>query len=124
MDELYVICRAVEIEDGDAKGFALMRAEPSGEPKPWRIVLTRKGSNVYGYENVCPHQGSRLDDAHPGSFLDEDGNFLACGTHGSMFDPDTGACFIGPCKGQSLTPISLVIDDGDVCVTGVALAEE
>ena len=33
-------------------------------------------------------------------------------------------CFIGPCQGQSLTPITLVIDDGDVCLTGVQLAEE
>jgi nitrite reductase/ring-hydroxylating ferredoxin subunit len=123
MDELYVICRAVEIDDGQVSGFALMRREATGEPAPWRIMITRKGANLYGYENVCPHQGARLD-ATPGSFLDDDGNFIACGNHGAMFDPDTGACFIGPCKGQNLTPIKLVIDDGDVCVTGVELAEE
>jgi len=123
MSELYVICRAVEIDDGQVSGFALMRAEPNGEPKPWLIMITRKGNNIYGYENVCPHQGSRLDTT-PGSFLDEDGNFITCGGHGAMFDADTGACFIGPCKGKSLTPIKLVIDDGDVCVTDVELAEE
>jgi nitrite reductase/ring-hydroxylating ferredoxin subunit len=123
MNELYVICRAVEIEDGQVSGFALMRAEPSGEPKPWRILITRKGQNLYGYENACPHRGSRLD-ATPGNFLDEDGNFIACGAHGAMFDLDTGACFIGPCKGQNLAQIKLIVDDGDVCVTGVELAEE
>ncbi|QGM46371.1 Rieske (2Fe-2S) protein [Methylocystis heyeri] len=124
MNELYVICRAIQIEDGQVSGFTLMRAEPTGEPKPWRIMITRKGANVYGYENVCPHQGERLDGNNPGNFLDEDGNFIACSVHGAMFDLDSGECFIGPCKGKNLSQIQLVVDDGDVCVTGVELAED
>jgi hypothetical protein len=35
-----------------------------------------------------------------------------------------GIASSGPCQGQRLTPITLVIDDGDVCLTGVQLAEE
>jgi len=123
MGELYAICQTGEIEDGDATGFMLMRIESTGEPKPWPILITRKGNNFYGFENICPHQGERLD-ATPGAFLDEEGNFLACGRHGAQFDLDTGACFIGPCRGQSLTPVTIVVDDGDVCVTGVELAED
>jgi nitrite reductase/ring-hydroxylating ferredoxin subunit len=123
MDELYVICRTIEIDDRDVKGFVLMRAGENGEPKPWPIMITRKCNQFYGYENACPHQGSRLDTT-PGQFLDEDENFITCGNHQAQFDPDTGECFIGPCKGQHLTPITLVIDDGDVCLTGVVLAEE
>ena len=123
MDELYVICRTIEIDDRDVKGFVLMRAGENGEPKPWPIMITRKCNQFYGYENACPHQGSRLDTT-PGQFLDEDENFITCGNHQAQFDPDTGECFIGPCKGQRLTPITLVIDDGDVCLTGVVLAEE
>ena len=123
MDELYVICRTIEIDDRDVKGFVLMREGENGEPKPWPIMITRKCNQFYGYENVCPHQGLRLDTT-PGQFLDEDENFITCGNHRAQFDPDTGECFIGPCKGQNLTPITLVIDDGDVCLTGVVLAEE
>jgi nitrite reductase/ring-hydroxylating ferredoxin subunit len=123
MDELFVICRTVEIEDGQATGFVLMRAQESGDAAPWPILITRKGRNFYGFENVCPHQGGRLD-TQPGQFMDEDGNFIECGRHQARFDIDTGHCFIGPCQGQRLTPISLVIDDGDVCVTGVLLADE
>ena len=63
-------------------------------------------------------------DTRPGEFLDDEGNFITCGNHHAQFDPDTGHCFIGPCQGQRLTPITLVIDDGDVCLTGVQLAEE
>jgi nitrite reductase/ring-hydroxylating ferredoxin subunit len=104
-------------------GFVLMRAEENGEPKPWPILITRKGNKFFGFENACPHQGLRLD-MNPGDFLDEEGNFLTCGNHKAQFDLDTGHCFIGPCQGKDLTPITLIIDDGDVCLTGVNLAEE
>ena len=123
MSELYAICQNGAIEDGDATGFLLMRITSTGEPKPWPILITRKGNNFYGFENACPHKGEQLD-ASPGVFLDEEGNFLTCGHHGAQFDLDTGKCFIGPCQGKSLTPITIVVDDGDVCVTGVELAED
>lgn len=123
MDELYVICRTDEIEDSEATGFVLIRAEASGDAAPYPILITRKGNNFYGFENACPHEGERLD-VNPGHFMDEEGNFLECGRHHSQFDIDTGHCFIGPCQGQRLTPIKLVVDEGDVCLTGVLLAEE
>jgi nitrite reductase/ring-hydroxylating ferredoxin subunit len=123
MDELFVVCRAMEIDDGQVSGFVLMRVEENGEAKPWPILITRKASQVFGYENACPHQGSRLDTT-PGDFLDEEGNFITCGKHKAQFDPDTGHCFIGPCQGKNLTPIKLVIDDGDICLQGIQLAEE
>lgn len=123
MNELFAICQTGEIEDGQASGFTLMRIEESGEPNPWSILITRKGNQYFGFENMCPHQGERLD-AQPGEFLDEDGNFLTCGHHRAQFDLDTGHCFIGPCQGKKLAPITLVIDDGDICLTGVQLAEE
>ena len=124
MSELYAICQNGEIEDGDATGFLLMRITSTGEPKPWPILITRKGNNFYGFENACPHKGEQLDANNPDAFLDEEGNFLTCGHHGAQFDLDTGKCFIGPCQGKSLTPITIVVDDGDVCVTGVELAED
>ncbi len=123
MDTLFAICPTYAVDDGRATGFMLMRREPDGTAKPWPILITRKGNNFFGFENACPHQGSRLDTT-PGEFMDEDGNFIICGNHQARFDLDTGHCFIGSCQGQALTPIKLVIDDGDVCLTGVDLAEE
>ncbi len=123
MGELYVVCRTIEIDDGQATGFVLSKASETGEPKPWPILISRKGNQFFGFENVCPHKGARLD-TRPGQFMDEEGNFIVCGEHNAQFDLDTGLCFIGPCQGKSLTPITLVIDDGDVCLTGVELAEE
>lgn len=123
MTELFAICATYEIDDGDARGFVLARLDDEGRRKPWPILITRRSNNFHGFENACPHEGTRLD-THPGEFFDTEGNFLTCGRHGAKFDPDTGDCFIGPCKGKSLTPIEIVIDDGDVCLVNVALAEE
>lgn len=123
MTDLFAICSTYEVDDGDARGFVLARLDAAGASTPWPILITRKGNAFYGFENACPHQGSRLD-TMPGEFLDDDGNFLTCGKHRAQFDLDTGHCFIGPCQGKSLTPIPLVIDDGDICLTGIAMAEE
>lgn len=123
MDELFVVCRTIEIDDGQASGFTLMRVGENGEAKPWPILITRKANQFFGFENACPHQGTRLD-TRPGNFMDEEENFLECGKHQAKFDLDTGHCFIGPCQGKALTPIPLVIDDGDICLTGIELAEE
>ena len=123
MTELFAICAPYEIQDGDARGFVLARLDADGNKKAWPIFIARRGNSFHGYENICPHEGKRLD-AYPGEFLDREANFLACGRHQAKFDPDTGACFIGPCKGKSLTPIEIVVDDGDVCLVNVPLAEE
>ena len=123
MNEVFVVCRTLEIDDGQAAGFVLARAEESGGSSPWPILITRKAYQFFGFENACPHQGLRLDTT-PGEFLDEEGNFITCGNHNAQFDLDTGHCFIGPCQGHRLTPIALVIDDGDICLKGIPLVEE
>ncbi|MFS8038162.1 Rieske (2Fe-2S) protein [Xanthobacter sp. AM11] len=123
MSELFAICATYEIDDGDARGFVLARLDEAGARTRWPILITRKGNSYFGFENACPHQGRRLDMV-PGEFMDREGNFLNCGHHQSRFDLDTGHCFIGPCQGQALTPIPLVVDDGDVCLIDVQLAEE
>ena len=123
MDELFVICEAREVQDEEVRGFTLGRIGDDGLPHPWPILITRKGSRLFGYENVCPHGGTRLDTV-PGKFMDEEGIFIACGKHKAMFDIDTGHCFIGPCQNQHLTKIDLIIDDGDICIAGVPLSDE
>jgi hypothetical protein len=35
----------------------------------------------------------------PNEFFNEEGRFLVCGTHGSLYQPDIGRCAGGPCGG-------------------------
>ena len=122
MAELFVICETRQIQEEEVRGFTLARVGEGGI-RPWPIIITRRGSTFFGYENACPHGQTRLDTV-PGQFLDEDGNFIACGKHKAMFDIDTGHCFIGPCQGERLTPLDLIIDDGDICIADDGLSDE
>jgi nitrite reductase/ring-hydroxylating ferredoxin subunit len=45
------------------------------------------------------------------AYLDASGEHVVCAAHGALFDPLTGVCTLGPCLGDSLTPVALRIDD-------------
>jgi nitrite reductase/ring-hydroxylating ferredoxin subunit len=122
--EVFVICGSSEIAPGDAKAFSLWRVDDAGATRPFPIVIARKNAAEYfGYLNVCPHAGVWLN-VGDGRFLDPEGAFFQCGRHGARFEIDTGLCVEGSCKGASLEPVAVAVIGGDVCVCGVALAEE
>lgn len=124
MNELYAICETFEIDDNDARSFVLKKAGgEDGQGVNWPIIISRKGNNFYGFENACPHQGLTLG-AGGAEVMDDEGNFLVCRHHGAQFDLDSGKCFSGPCQGKNLQTIQVVVDEGDVCITGVELFEE
>lgn len=119
----YVVCAMSDIPSQKARGFHLMRVEDDGTERPWSIVVVRWGKQVFGYVNKCPHDGVNLD-WERNQFLDPNGIRLMCGKHGALFELGTGMCVDGPCKGRALQPVALSVIDGDICVTGVTLAED
>jgi nitrite reductase/ring-hydroxylating ferredoxin subunit len=76
---------------------------------------------VRAYVNRCPHAGTELD-WNPGRFLDETGLYFQCSTHGALFEPSTGYCVAGPCRGASLEPLGVGERDGQVMLFNVAPA--
>jgi nitrite reductase/ring-hydroxylating ferredoxin subunit len=52
-------------------------------------------------------------DWQPDRFFDDTGRWLLCATHGAVYEPDTGACRGGPCRG-GLVKIELVETQGVV----------
>ena len=74
------------------------------------------GGRYYAYVNYCIHAGTPLD-WWPNEFFTTDRRFLTCGTHGSLFEPDTGKCAGGPCTGGTLFPLRVQIADGRIVVT-------
>ncbi|MDQ0505281.1 Rieske (2Fe-2S) protein [Xanthobacter agilis] len=119
----YAICSMSDIPSQRARGFQLVRLDENGQEKPFNIVVVRWGKQVFGYENICPHQQVNLD-WERNQFMDPNGIRLMCGKHGALFEIGTGTCLDGPCKGDGLTPVPLAVLDNDICVVGIPLAEE
>ncbi len=121
--EIYAVCHVNDVAKRRAVGFVLARVNEAGETVPFPIVVTRQAGKYYAYVNRCPHQGTRLD-FEPKQFLDSSLRYLLCGKHGAQFDIATGLCNDGPCKGERLEPVDVVIDENEVCIAGVRIAEE
>jgi nitrite reductase/ring-hydroxylating ferredoxin subunit len=103
-----VLCRLEEIADGGTKGFVLGEGD-----WPLRGLIVRDGEGAHGYVNRCPHAGHRLGFL-PDRFLTPDGKLILCMSHGAMFDKRSGRCVAGPCVGESLQRLPLVVEDGEV----------
>ncbi len=69
------------------------------------LALTEKGWRAF--ENSCRHLPLPLDYGD-GEFMDPEGKWLTCQTHGAVYDPDTGKCLEGPCRGASLRALPII----------------
>ncbi|MGD9968036.1 MAG: Rieske (2Fe-2S) protein [Hyphomonadaceae bacterium] len=79
------------------------------------VIVTRRGDAIAAFRNKCPHAGYPLQRAD-GRIALQEGRFMVCGAHGASFDLDTGACAGGPCNGEPLERLAIIIRDGYVCV--------
>ena len=75
----------------------------------------RYNGNVYAFVNQCAHVPVELD-WNEGDFFDLTKNYLICATHGAHYQPDTGYCVMGPCKGRSLKAIHVTERDGGIYI--------
>ena len=63
---------------------------------------------VIVYENVCRHLPLSIDYGD-NQFFTGDGKEIICKTHGAVYEPLSGLCTEGPCKGASLFKISFEV---------------
>lgn len=78
-----------------------------------QLLVQQFEGQIFVFENRCPHAGTPLN-LFGDRFLDVSGKKLICRTHGALFDPQSGLCVRGPCKGDHLRPIAFEIKDGGV----------
>ena len=109
LEQLQLLCQLAQIPDDGATAVDAMLVD--GEES---VILLRRGERVSGYLNICPHAGNRLDYA-PGKFLLKN-DTLICAVHGAVFNQTDGLCTGGPCRGQSLRPVSVRVIDDAVCL--------
>ena len=107
-DERLICASAALVERGTGVRFRIVPHAPEE-----RGFVIRSGGQVHGYVNECPHVGTELD-WQPGEFFDIAGLYLVCSTHGALFEPGTGFCVAGPCRGAALRPLAIREHDGQV----------
>jgi len=104
-----VICPSSALsESGDGVRFEVERTD--GRMSAFAI---RFAGEPYAYLNRCAHVGVELD-WEPGKFFDSEGLLLICSSHGALYDPATGACLGGPCRGGGLEKLAVEERDGEI----------
>ncbi len=108
------VCAARELADGgDGVRFDWPDAARGGAPLP--AFAVRHHGRVFAYLNRCAHVPVELDWL-PGKFFDDSGLYLICATHGATYEPASGRCVGGPCRGASLIALRCEEHDGRVRV--------
>jgi nitrite reductase/ring-hydroxylating ferredoxin subunit len=103
------VCEAVDLEEG---GRGVRFPVTAGFEDRTGFVV-RYGGSVRGFLNRCAHVPIELD-WNEGQFFESSGLYLMCSTHGALYDPETGRCAGGPCRGGSLRQISVVEREGKI----------
>ena len=100
------LCAADEIAEGAAKGF-----EVEGDA----VFALRFDGELHVYRNSCPHLGVELNWLED-QFFDADGALIQCATHGALFEPASGLCLAGPCRGAALERLPSRVEGGQLFV--------
>lgn len=104
-----ILCPLAEIADPGARGpFPL-----TVDGRPEQVFVVRMNGRVTAFVDRCPHARAPLEMA-PDQFLDLSCSEILCSMHGARFDPASGRCLLGPCRGRSLQRIEVAIRDGMV----------
>lgn len=105
-----VIARVEELAPGSVKKFWLICQNYRLDA----FLVNYRGS-FQAYVNRCRHMETPLDFVRY-QFFTEDGRHLVCLTHGALYEPASGLCVEGPCKGLSLYALPIHVDRGEVIV--------
>lgn len=80
------------------------------------IFITQRDGEFYAYNNLCPHLQTELEFLE-NQFLDRDGEYIECSTHGALFNVESGECISGPCQGDFLEKVKInVHSDGGIYI--------
>lgn len=102
------LCNSADLaEGGNAVPFDVVYAGQT-----CRAFAIRFAGAPHAYLNRCAHVAMELD-YQPNRFFDDTGRWLLCATHGAAYEPATGACAGGPCRG-GLVKIALTEREGVV----------
>ena len=106
MREAIYICDSESLDEG-GKGI---RFPVTVDGDDLTAFVVRYGLMPRAYLNRCAHLPMELDWTE-GEFFESSGLYLMCATHGALYEPDTGHCAGGPCRGGRLHAINVIERD-------------
>ena len=106
MSEAIYICDSESLDEG-GKGI---RFPVTVDGDDLTAFVVRYGLEARAYLNRCAHLPMELDWTE-GEFFESSGLYLMCATHGALYEPDTGQCAGGPCRGGRLHAINVIERD-------------
>lgn len=77
--------------------------------------VVRYEGTAFAYVNQCAHVPVELD-WKEGEFFTVNKDYLICATHGAHYEPQTGHCVMGPCKGKKLQSLPLIEQNQQVVI--------
>jgi nitrite reductase/ring-hydroxylating ferredoxin subunit len=93
-EEVVALCSSADLKDSsEAVPFDVVF-----RGRTCRAFAIRFEGQSHAYVNECAHVAMEMD-FQPNQFFDSTGQWLMCATHGAMYDPASGACAGGPCRG-------------------------
>ncbi|WP_119153720.1 Rieske (2Fe-2S) protein [Caldimonas tepidiphila] len=78
-----------------------------------RAFVLRFDGRPVAYVNRCAHVPAEMD-WQPGEFLDAEREWIVCSIHGALYEPATGRCVGGPCRGSRLIRVTVDESGGQV----------
>ena len=108
-----VAARTLTVDEPKLGGVTHFRFERDGEAL--RGFVVNHSGALFAYVNRCPHVTYSLDIVN-GNVQDKTGQFLMCHSHGAMFLPESGECFMGPVVGRRLEQLECSSAAGRVTV--------
>ncbi len=109
MNTAVFICESADLSDG-GKG---VRFPVTAGGEGATAFVVRYDNQPHAYLNRCAHVPMELDWT-PGEFFESSGLYLMCATHGALYEPETGRCAGGPCRGGRLHKIRVFEQDSKV----------
>lgn len=96
------VARAADLPEGASRGF-----DPTGAGRTTVFVVRHHGA-LHAWRDACPHIDGAPMAWRQDAYLNHDRSRIVCHAHGAQFDIATGACLIGPCLGQALSPVQVI----------------
>lgn len=101
--EVVYLCHADAVGEGRSLGVA---PDAHGQDT---VILVRRHGRLHAWRDACPHLGGTPMAWRKDAYLSGDGASIVCAAHGARFDIESGACTLGPCLGQSLEAVTIVL---------------